>query len=179
MMAVYGKKNHNGKDILKLGNEFNLLLSLGVVDICRGKAHLKTDNRCAEFDSGKNQSGNKPQKKAKQNLGEEEQEEGEWGKIHLRERIGHYREEHQGTDKNQGGFHSHRGLGGEKYWNAGHESRNSGGNDKKGLELVYGEKGDFHWALEGDHGFEETDGENGEKLDEPGAEKQQGEKDGD
>lgn len=155
-------------------------LILGVVDICRSKAHLKSDNRCAEFDGGKNQSGDKTQEKTKENLGENQQEEGQRREIHLGNRFGHYREEHQRADKNQGCFHPPGGLGRNKHWNADHESGNPGGYNQEGLDLVNGKKRNFHGTeLKGDHAFKETSSKNTEKLDQPWPEKQYSEKDSD
>ncbi len=59
MMAINGQEDKDRKDILKLGNESDLSFTLGIKNVCCGKAHLKTDDCCAKFNRGKNQSGDK------------------------------------------------------------------------------------------------------------------------
>ena len=143
-MPIDGQKNHNGKHILKLGNEFYLPLAMRVVDICRGKAHLKADDCCSKFDGGENQPGNQSQKQTEQHLGEDKQKEGEWRKIHLGNGASHNWKKHQGADKNQGGFYQRGCLGRAEHRNCSYETCNPCGYYQKGLKLIDGEKGYFH-----------------------------------
>ncbi len=59
-MNIQGKKQQDGKNSLKLGDQSHLSLSCRVKDIGGGKAHLITDQRPGKFSGHENQLGQKP-----------------------------------------------------------------------------------------------------------------------
>jgi len=156
MVDVEGEKNEDGKDILKLGEEGDLPLSLGIEDIGGGKTHLVANDRSAEFYRGEDETGDKTDEGAQEGLIDDQQQKGHGRKADLGQGFFHDRKEDQRDGKDQAGLDPGRGLGPGDNRDGPDKTCYPGGYNEEILELFDGNELDVHRELEGGHGVKET-----------------------
>lgn len=173
-MAINGKENKNGKDILKLGYECHLSFTLGIKNVCRGKAHLETDNGCAKLHSSKNESCDQAQQEAKEEFGDKQQQKGDRCKADFWDGIGHHRKEGESDGNNHRSLYSTRSLGGRDNRNGTNKPGDPAEDHEKGLKLLNGDKLDIHYfsLSKSGHDIEKAYGKYGDNLDYPGTKNQ-------
>ena len=141
-MEVQGQKNENGKNVLELGYKRQLVLTLGVKDIGRRKAHLISDYGTAEFDGSENKSGNEAEQGAEQHLVGHQQAKVGWV-LGQRWNIGRYHGENgQGDKKGQAKTYPHRGLLAAEHRGGADQGGNPRQAEDKCLAVFKGEESD-------------------------------------
>jgi len=146
MVTVEGQEDEDGKDVLELGNQGNLVSVLGVKDIGGGKTHLVADDCSAKLNSGKDQPRHKTKQQAEDGLVDGEQEEGKRVEADCRQIEREDWKEQQRDGKNQGDLDPGRGLIAEIDRDGADKPCHPGSADEKGLKLINGNKLEIHWS---------------------------------